>query len=78
MVCRVNDFDLCCFKGCVLGLYVNLLWDVMEKLKKKEEVEYWVKWVLDYKDFNYLILKGFFFLNEESLNDEFVIDLKGF
>lgn len=56
---------------------MNPPWDVMEKLKKKEEAEHRAKRALDYKDPNYLISKGPFSLNEESLNDEPVIDLKG-
>lgn len=77
VVCRANDSDSRCSKGCVSGLHVNPPWDVMEKLKKKEEAEHRAKRALDYKDPNYLISKGPFSLNEESLNDEPVIDLKG-
>ena len=56
---------------------MNPPWDVMEKLKKKEEAEHRARRALGYKDPNYLISKGPFSLNEESLNDEPVIDLKG-
>lgn len=77
VVCRASDPDSRCSKGCVPGLHVNPPWDVMEKLKKKEEAEHRSKRALDYKDPEYLISKGPFSMNEDSLNDEPVIALKG-
>lgn len=75
VVCRVSDPNSRCSKGCIPGLHVNPPYSVMEKLK--EQSQHRAKREVAYNDPNYLISKGPFSLNEETLNDGPVIALKG-
>ncbi|KAL9968094.1 hypothetical protein ACROYT_G026423 [Oculina patagonica] len=77
VVCRVNDPDSRCSKGCVPGLHVNPPYSVMEKLKEEAAKGHRAKRALDYKEPKYLISKGPFSLNDETVNDGPVIALKG-
>lgn len=77
VVCRVNDSDSRCSKGCIPGLHVNPPYSVMEKLKEQEAKEHRAKRALDYKEPKYLISKGPFSLNDETVNDGPEIALKG-
>ena len=49
----------------------------MEKLKKQEQAEHRAKRALQYDNPNYLITRGPFSLDEETVNDGPVIALKG-
>ena len=75
VVCRVNDPNSRCSKGCIPGLHVNPPYSVMEKLK--EQSQHRAKREVDYKDPNYMISKGPFALNDDTVNDGPIINLKG-
>ena len=76
VVCRVSDPDSRCSKGCIPGLHVNPPYSVMEKLKEQSQNR--AKREVQYKrDPNYLISKGPFSLNEDTVNDGPIISLKG-
>lgn len=77
VVCRISDPDSRCSKGCVPGLHVNPPYSVMEKLKEEEAKEHRAKRALDNEEPKYLISKGPFSLNDETVNDGPVIALKG-
>ena len=75
VVCRVNDTNSRCSKGCIPGLHVNPPYSVMEKLKEQSQQR--SKREVGDNDPSYMISKGPFSLNEDTLYDGPVIELKG-
>lgn len=75
VVCKTNDSESRCSKGCIPGLNVNPPYSVMEKLK--EHSQHRTKREVQYEDPNYLITKGPISLNEDTMNDGPDISLKG-
>ena len=76
VVCKADDPDSRCSKGCIPGLHVNPPYAVVEKQKEQSQHRD-KREVIGNKDPEYMISRGPFSLSEATVDDSPDISLRG-